>query len=184
MDSTKSDVKFTYEDYLLLPEEKRYELIDGDLYMIPAPRPRHQFISQRIGIPLVQFVEERNLGRVIFAPCDIYLSQQDVVQPDILFISSDRLPIIKEPYIQGAPDLVVEVISPSDPERDRDLKRKLYSRYGVREYWIVDPEAKTIEILTRYEGSLKTFQTFVAEESLKSPLLGDFQLSLPVVFKP
>lgn len=184
MNPVRPELKFTYEDYLLLPEDKRYELVDGDLCMVPAPRTYHQIVSGRIQNALYQFVTERNLGVVIDAPCDVYFSRYDVVQPDILFIASDRLGIIKERYIQGAPDLVVEILSPSDPGRDREVKRKLYALYGVREYWIVDPDAKSIEVLRRQEGALHTVQTFVAADSLRSPLLEGFHLSLPPVFKP
>jgi Uma2 family endonuclease len=184
MDSTKPELKFTYEDYLLLPEEKQYELIDGDLYMIPAPRPYHQIVSGEIEFALRQFVGERKLGKIIDAPCDVYFSRHDIVQPDILFISAERLGIIKENYIEGPPDLVIEIISPSNPRKDRELKRKVYSRYGVREYWVVDPDAKSIEVLTRQEGDLKIVQTFVAEDYLISPLLEGFRLSLPAIFKP
>ncbi|HEV8130765.1 MAG TPA: Uma2 family endonuclease [Acidobacteriota bacterium] len=184
MNPAKPEIKFTYEDCLLLPEGKQYELIDGDLYMIPAPRPYHQIVSGRIYSALLQFVDEHKLGMVIPAPCDVYFSQHDVVEPDILFITADRLGIIKENYIQGAPDLLVEVVSPSGQERDRTVKRKLYALYGVREYWIVDPDAKSIELLTRHEGDLRTARTFVGNESLTSPLLSGFQLSLAEVFKP
>lgn len=184
MTPTKPELKFTYDDYLLLPEDKRYELIDGDLYLVPAPRTFHQIVSLRIGAALNDFVDKNLLGQVIAAPCDVYLSQHDVVQPDILWISPDRLGIMKEAYVDGAPDLVVEILSPSDPKRDRELKRKLYARFGVREYWIVDPDAKSIDVLTRQEGDLKTVQVFVADDTLTSPLLQEFELSLTVIFKP
>src|SRR2546428_5152107 len=101
MTPTKPELKFTYEDYLLLPEEKQYELIDGDLYMIPAPRPYHQVVCGRILVALSNFVNEKALGQLIPAPCDVYFSRYDVVQPDILFIKSERLGIIKDTNIQG-----------------------------------------------------------------------------------
>lgn len=184
MSTTRPGLKFTYEDYLLLPEDKRYELIDGELHRVPAPRPYHQIVSMRIEHALYEFVEGGRLGRLIHAPCDVRFSRYDLVQPDIFFISAERLGIIKENYIQGPPDLVVEVLSPSDPDRDREVKRKLYALYGVREYWIVDPDAKTIEVLTREQGELITSCTFVADESLTSPLLKDFSLPLSPVFQP
>lgn len=183
MTPTKPELKFTYEDYLLLPEDKQYELIDGDLYFIPAPRPYHQIVAGQIGVALHLFVDERGLGKVIHAPCDVYFSRYDVVQPDILFITSERLGIIKETNIQGPPDLAIEIISPSNPRKDRELKRTLYARYGVREYWIVDPDARSMEVFTRQEGDLKLHQTFVADDWLTSPLLEGFRLSLPVAFK-
>jgi len=182
MTPTRPELKFTYEDYLLLPEDKQYELIDGDLFMVPAPSLYHQVVCRRISVALTQFVDDRHLGEVLWAPCDVYLSQFDVVQPDIFFIASERRGIMKEACVQGAPDLMVEIISPSDPKKDRDLKRKLYARFGVREYWIVDPVARSIDVLVREEGDLRGLQTFVAEETLHSSLLPDFQLHLGSVF--
>jgi Uma2 family endonuclease len=184
MKPSRSEIKFTYEDYLLLPGEKRYELIDGDLHMVPAPRTFHQLVSVEIMEALNRFVREQGLGRVFSAPCDVYFSRQDVVQPDILFIASNRLGVIKENYIQGAPDLVIEILSPSSEEMDRQLKRKLYALHGVREYWIVNPDAKSIEVLTRQEGDLRIVQTFVADEWLTSPLLEGFRMLLLEVFRP
>ncbi len=184
MNPVRPDIKFTYHDYLLLPEEKQYELINGELFMVPAPRPYHQVVSLRFKVALSQSVKEHHLGEVLDAPCDVYFSSNDVVQPDILFVSSERLGIIKENYIQGAPDLVIEILSPSSLEKDRELKRKLYSLHGVREYWIVDPDARSVDLLTRQEGELKLLQTYVVDDQLKSPLLQDFQLALKDVFLP
>lgn len=183
MSPSRPELKFTYHDYLLLPEDKQYELIDGNLCMVPAPTPYHQAMAGRIEFELRLFLKERRVGEVLGAPCDVYLSQYDVVQPDILYISSDRLGIIKDAYIGGAPDLVVEIVSSSSRERDREVKRKLYARYGVREYWVVDPEARSIGVLTRQEGSLKNFQTFMAPDLLRSPLLAGFQLQLSMIFE-
>ncbi|MGI8783042.1 MAG: Uma2 family endonuclease [Acidobacteriota bacterium] len=182
MTPTRPELKFTYEDYLLLPEDKRYELIDGDLCMVPAPSLYHQIVCRRIGVALTQFVDDRDLGEVLWAPCDVYLSQFDVVQPDMFFITSERRGIMKEAFVEGTPDLIVEIISPSDPKKDRDLKRKLYARFGAREYWIVDPAARSIDVLVREEDDLKVLQIFVVEETLKSMLLPDFRLPFGGVF--
>ena len=111
-------VKFTYEDYLNTPEDKRYELLDGELVMTPAPGERHQSVSALLGWKLVQFASENSLGWVYLAPFDVVLSDMDVVQPDLLFVSNERGHIITPANIQGAPDLVVEILSPSTAERD------------------------------------------------------------------
>jgi len=177
------DLRFTYRDYTLMPEGLSYELIDGDFYMVPAPRPFHQIIAGRILNALSRYVEEHDLGEVIPAPCDVKLSEYDVVQPDILFVAKRRLAIIEEQYIAGPPDLVVEVLSESDPSRDTEIKYKLYSRFGVREYWIVDPKG-SVQILSREEGQLRVSQTFHSGEVLTSQLLGDFRLILSGVFRP
>lgn len=184
MSDVSPELKFTYEDYLHMPEDRRYELIDGDLLMTPAPSPYHQIVCARIQEAIRHFVDERRLGVVLFAPCDVYFSRHDVVQPDILYIAADRIAMIKQNYIQGPPDLVVEILSPSDPTRDLEIKRKLYARYGVREYWIVDPDAKTIEVLYREGSDWKSAQTFASGDRLASPLLQDFRLDLSGVFKP
>lgn len=175
-------LKFTYEDCQLLPEDKQYELIDGELHMVPAPRPYHQIVAGRIEYALRGFARERHLGEVIDAPCDVYFTEHDVVQPDILFIAAVRMGIIKEKFVQGAPDLVVEILSPSTSEKDRRIKRRLYALHGVQEYWLVDPEARTVEVLVRQEGNLELRRTYTGQEELESPLLPGFRLSLPEIF--
>ncbi|MBI2889974.1 MAG: Uma2 family endonuclease [Nitrospirae bacterium] len=144
--SALAPVKFTYEDYCLLPEDKRYELIEGDLYMTPAPATRHQSISKYVLYAFVSQLERTGMAVVFNAPIDVYLSDENVVQPDVLAIAIERKGIVKEKYIRGAPDLVVEILSSEHPERDRTIKRKLYHKFGVKEYWIVDPEARSVEI--------------------------------------
>jgi len=183
MKGEQPDLRFTYTDYTHLPEGLSYELIDGDFYMVPAPRPFHQIVSSRIETALRRYVEEHDLGEVIPAPCDVKLSEHDVVQPDILFVAKKRLAMIEDHYIAGPPDLVVEVLSESDPSRDTEIKRKLYSRYGVREYWIVDLKG-SVQILIREEGQLAVNRTFHSGEVLSSQLLGDFSLTLSDVFRP
>jgi Uma2 family endonuclease len=183
MKAEKPDLRFTYTDYTHLPEGLSYELIDGDFFMVPAPRPFHQIVAARILNALSRYVEEHDLGEVIPAPCEVKLSEYDVVQPDILFVSKKRLASIKEQYVAGPPDLVVEVLSESDPSRDTQIKRKFYSRYGVREYWIADLKG-TVQILRQEQGQLRVSQTFHSGEVLISPLLGDFRLTLSDVFRP
>ena len=148
-------VKFTYEDYKHTPEDKRYELIDGDLIMVPAPRTAHQITSREIEFLLMTFVKENDLGDVFDAPYDVVLSDTDVVQPDILFVSNERSNIITEDNIRGAPDLVIEILSPSTAQRDRTLKRTLYALHGVREYWLADTDAKNVLVLTLEDGDYK-----------------------------
>jgi Uma2 family endonuclease len=140
-------LKFTYRDYLLLPEGDRRELIEGDFFITPVPNIRHQVISRNLGIRLWEHVDTNGLGQVFLAPTDVVLSPESVVQPDILFVSNERRGIITEANVSGAPDLVVEILSPSTAERDRELKLTLYARYGVREYWIVDPDDETVEAM-------------------------------------
>ncbi|HBI24855.1 MAG TPA: restriction endonuclease, partial [Nitrospiraceae bacterium] len=119
--------KYTYEDYLKTPDDVRYELIEGELLMTPSPVPRHQRISRKIEFILEEFVTNNDLGEIFYAPCDVHLDNENVVQPDILFISKERLNIIGEKNIQAAPDLAIEILSESSAYRDLVQKKKLYT---------------------------------------------------------
>ena len=175
--------KFTYEDYRTAPPDKRYELLAGDLLLTPAPDLKHQDIQSRLGIRLGRFIEERALGKLFFAPCDVVLSDTDVVQPDLLFVSHDHAHLlIGGDNVRGAPDLVVEILSPATADRDRGYKRALYAKHGVTEYWLVDPVAETVSILRPRGGALIVAHTFGRNETLRSPLLVGFELDLDDVF--
>lgn len=175
-------IKFTYQDYLQLPEDRRYEIVDGDLYMVPAPVPSHQRVSRNLEFHLHRFVTERDLGEVFDAPCDLLLSDTDVVQPDLFYISKERLSIIKEANIQGAPDLVIEILSPATEQRDRGIKQKLYARVGVAEYWIVDPVAKICEVLTLRAGVFELAGRYCGQDFLVSLLLPGLRIPLSQIF--
>lgn len=139
----------TYSDYAALPDDgRRYELLQGELSVTPAPGTRHQRAIIALGSRLYEHVRVRGLGEVLVAPTDCILSDVTVVQPDILYIATDRLSIISERAIEGAPTLVVEVLSPSSARLDRDRKLTLYAAHGVPYYWIVDPESRSIEAYT------------------------------------
>ena len=176
-------VKFTWEDYRTTPPDRRYELLDGDLLMTPAPNLKHQEAQCRLGRRLAQFIEERALGKFFFAPCDVVLSDTDVVQPDLLFVSRERAHLLRGgENVQGAPDLVIEILSPATAGRDRGYKRELYARHGVTEYWLVDPAAETIRIHRPRDGALAAAHTFGRGQTLRSPLLAGFELDLDAVF--
>ena len=178
-----NSIRLTYEDYCRMPSGQRYELVEGGLRVVPSPSVAHQEISKRLERALLEWIEDRNLGKVYNAPIDVVLSEHDVVQPDILYVSQERLGIIKEANIQGAPDLVVEILSHSLAEWDRATKRRLYARYGVREYWLVDPEAKTIEVTANNGRELVTLQVYSSGTTLTSPLLPDFALDVDKLFQ-
>jgi Uma2 family endonuclease len=177
-------IKFTYEDYKNVPESetKRYELLGGGLVMAPAPIPYHQNISKKLFYCLYKHARENDLGEVFYSPIDVVLSNEDVVQPDILFIEKDRFHIIGESAIHGAPDLLVEILSLSTAERDRTLKKTLYARSGVKEFWIVDPTAKTIEVLILRKQGYQLFKRFEVGQTLDSPLLEGLKISLDSIF--
>lgn len=169
--------RFTYEDYLLMPEDRRYELIEGDIYMVPSPTTRHQRIAGRIYRRLTDFAEDRNLGEVLTAPLDVKFSQYDVVQPDLLFVTKERSNILRD-RVEGAPDLLIEILSPDSRSRDLTLKRKLYFRHGVQEYWIVDPEGKAIEVLSPGQRDFRVAGIYRVGEILQSQLMPDLRIHL------
>jgi Uma2 family endonuclease len=180
--STSASLRFTYEDYLLLPEDRRYEIIDGDLFMTPAPGTPHQRLIGRLYRFLDDHVRTGRLGEVLIAPCDVVLSPTDVVQPDLLFVAADRASIVGEKFISAAPDLVVEVLSPSTEDRDRTVKTKLYARFGVRELWIADPETKKIEVLTNSGDGFRREAVFGVGTVLRSTLLPCLEIPISEVF--
>lgn len=183
MEAMRKDIKFTYQDYRTLPEDKRYELIEGEFYMTPSPMEPHQRFSWRIQFRLGRFIEDNDLGYIYAAPMDVYLSEINVVQPDLMFISRGRRGIIKTDNIKGAPDLVIEILSPGTATRDLHLKRTLYGKFGVMEYWIVDPEAKSVEILTQGRDGLETHRVFPQNTILEAPILPGFSMNLEEIFR-
>ena len=174
--------KLTYEDYASLPDDERYELIDGELMPMPSPKVIHQLLIFSIGSPLREFVIRLSLGKVIPSPIDVILSDFNIVQPDIIFVSNARSHIIDD-YIHGAPDLVVEILSPSTADYDRTVKRELYERYGVPEYWLVDPYAKTITILRLGADGYNVHAVYGEGDALSSPTLAGFSLNLSELFQ-
>jgi len=178
----RAKVRFTYNDYLLLPEDKRYEILDGDLYVVAAPNTRHQRVSRKLEVALIQHTEDKGLGEILDAPYDVIFSEENVVQPDILFVRKERAGIIGEMNLQGAPDLVIEILSAGTRSKDLDLKRKIYAGFGVQEYWIVDPELATVEVLVWSELGYITAGVCGKPDRLSSPLLPDLNVPLSEVF--
>jgi Uma2 family endonuclease len=179
----RAKVRFNYSDYLQLPEDKRYEILDGELYVVAAPNTRHQRISMRLQVALFQHVEERGLGIVLDAPYDVILSDENIVQPDILYVRKQRAGIIGELNAQGAPDVVVEILSPGTRSKDLGIKQKVYAGFGVQEYWVVDPDAETVEVLVWTEQGYETAGLRHKTDCLSSPLLPDLNLHLNRLFK-
>jgi Uma2 family endonuclease len=129
--------------------DRRYELMDGELSLVPAPTTLHQTVAQNLEYLLTKHVRATRCGRVLHAPLDVVLGvgeRRDVVQPDILYVDKARTRIITNDEVAGAPDLVIEILSPGTKRRDRGYKRTLYERSGVREYWIVDPESSVVDV--------------------------------------
>jgi len=181
---TNPQVRLSVRDYLNIPaeDENRYELIDGELYMAPAPSWEHQRTSGKLYSALDRFVYANGLGEVVMAPLDVYLSDEDVFQPDIVFISNERLDIIRSDGLHGAPDLVIEVLSPGTERRDRTLKSERYAMFGVREYWQADPVDKTIAVLRAQDGVFAQVGVFTEGMSLETGLLPGLQVDVSGVF--
>lgn len=176
--------KLTYEDLRKMPDDgKRYELIDGEVFMTPAPRPRHQRTVGRLYRALADFVEKQGLGEVLLAPTDVVLGERTAVQPDLLYITRDRASIATELDVQGAPDLVIEVLSPSNAAFDRETKLQVYARAGVRELWYLDPATRTAEILELGgDGRYVLASTLSGDSRITSTVLPGLSLPLADLF--
>ncbi len=174
--------RYTHADYAQLPEGAPYELIRGELVMSPSPSFQHQQISIRLASALFQFVEERGNGYAVAAPMDVRLSEEDTVQPDLIFIAADRHDIIGAQAIEGAPDLIVEIFSPSTTHRDVGVKKRLYEQHGVREYWTVDPDTQAVEIHVNTDDGFEQHARFVEAGTISSTVLEDFAVDLTDLF--
>ncbi|MGD0222780.1 MAG: Uma2 family endonuclease [Terriglobia bacterium] len=173
------DTRLNYDDYCLLPNNgRRYEIIDGELFVTPSPRRAHQRVVSQLSRVLGNSVEEMGCGEVYVAPFDVVFSLHDVVEPDILYVSKERASVLTDKNVQGAPDLVVEVLSETTAEIDRTTKLKLYARYGVQEYWLIDPEACTAEVYRRKGRGFSRVASLQATDMLTTPLLPGFSVPL------
>jgi Uma2 family endonuclease len=176
--------QWTYEDWERLPEDGwRYEVIDGVLHMTPPPSMAHQDTSNNLAFALTEHVKKNGLGRVYTAPTGVRLPEQRVpLQPDIFFISAERKSIIGSQYAEGAPDLVVEILSPSNWSYDRKEKFLLYQEAGVPEYWIVDPRMKTIEVFLLDDGEYVLTGEWGMGDVATSNVIAGFQVPVADVF--
>ena len=173
------DTRLTYDDFCLLPDDgKRREIIEGELFVTPSPLTPHQRASARLTIRLGHFVESHKLGEVFAAPFDVVFSDIDVVEPDLLYISNARAHVLTGKNVQGAPDLVVEILSESTARVDRSLKLKLYDKFGVQEYWIIDTDGPSAEIYRRGQAGLDLAARLSAADALTSPMFPGFSVPL------
>ena len=186
MASSARAIQWTYEDYLAFPEDgKRYEIIEGDCFMSPAPRTRHQRIAGKLFTRLSVYLQYSRVGEAFIAPTDVVLSDINVVEPDILVILAQQLSIITEKNIQGAPDLVIEILSETTRKTDEIVKKKLYERYGVLEYWIVDPDLALVKIYRLTDGRYGRAEERAEErgETVTTVLLPGLDISLTELFE-
>jgi len=179
-------LRWTSADLEFLPDDgKRYEIIDGELYVSRQPSWPHQRVCLRLGGALDVWSQETGLGEANAAPGVIFAEDDDVA-PDLVWVSAERLPLILglDAKLHGAPDLVIEVLSPgsANERRDREVKLKLYSRRGVREYWLIHWRLRQIEVYRRVDSTLELVATWLESDHLESPLLPGFSYPVRQLF--
>jgi Uma2 family endonuclease len=185
MQPARAPIRLTHEEYLQFPDDgRRHELIDGEHFVTPAPTRRHQRICLDLASALNAHVRTHRLGEVYSAPMDVILSEHDVLQPDILFVSNERREVLGK-WVHGAPDLAVEILSPSSRRLDEVTKRRVYERFGVRELWVIDPEIEVLRLYRQGEAGAFERPTELRREdrdTLQSTLLPGFSLPLGELF--
>ena len=176
--------QWTYDDFLRLPDDAmRYEIIDGVLYMSNAPEPGHQYAVVQITFAIEAAVRAGNLGVVYTAPIEVHLPAiAQPVQPDILFIAADRRHMVRDKFIEGAPDLIVEVTSPSTARADRKVKFDAYERAGVREYWIANPRTRFVEVYSLARGEYALRGEYGPDQQVASDVLPGLALLADAIF--
>ncbi len=160
----------------------QYELINGELVRKSSPAPKHQIISGNLFREMDKIVREKNLGIVLYAPVDVFFDDYNLVQPDVLFITTARRDIITNDSVVGAPDLAVEIISPSSVVRDRVDKLKMYERFGVKEYWLIDAQNASAEIYLNTPNGYEIFSAATLDGKVLSSVLSDFSIELKMLF--
>jgi Uma2 family endonuclease len=179
-------LKLTYDDFVLFPDDgKRHELIDGEHFVTPSPNIRHQQISINLTLMIGSWLETHPIGRLFYAPLDVVFSNFDVVEPDLLYVSNERSNVLTKPNVQGSPDLVIEIGSAGTRQRDETIKRRLYERSAVSEYWIIDAEIDVVRVYRRREGGFdKPIElSCEAGDVLRTDLLPGLDLPLARIFR-
>jgi Uma2 family endonuclease len=175
--------KLTFEQFRELPYDgKRYELVHGEVHATPSPATRHQFVLQNLFESLVPHIHKNRLGELCIAPLDVRLGEETVLQPDLIYICNARAEIIRENWVEGAPDLAVEVLSPSTAGHDRATKLPIFAESRVPEVWFIDPKAKTVEVLTLQGAKYLVDATYAGHHVLASSLFPGWQLPLDELF--
>jgi Uma2 family endonuclease len=180
-------LKLTYEDFVLFPDDgKRHEIVDGEHYVTPSPNTKHQRALGYLYLLIASSLEAHPVGQVFLAPFDVILSNFDIVEPDLLYFSNERAAQVLTPqHVRGAPELVVEIASPGTRGRDETIKRRLYERSGVSEYWIVDPDLEVVRIYRREQETFGRVVELSRERNdmLTTPLLSGLEMPLTRIFR-
>lgn len=175
--------KYTYEDYLNLPDDgNRYEIINGELIMTASPVTSHQKVSIFLSTEIQVYVTKENIGFVFYSPYDVIFDDKNIYQPDILFISKENKNIITEENIKGSPDLIVEILSPSTAYYDLFEKKEVYEKFGVKEYWIVDPQKHWIEIFALKQNKYVLYSRTEKKGKVKSSLFKKLDIDASKLF--
>jgi Uma2 family endonuclease len=186
-DVRPAGVKLTYDDFVLFPDDgMRHELIDGEHYVTPSPNRKHQKVSGNLHLLIAGWLEEHPIGQIYYAPFDVVFSRFDVVEPDLLYMSNERAAeVLTHANVQGAPEIVIEIGSPGTRNRDQTIKRHLYERTGVSEYWIVDPELDVVRVYRRGSDGFDRPLEWRTESGdvLTTPLLAGLVLPLTRIFR-
>lgn len=183
MTATITKKKTTYADYVKIDDNNRYEVFNGELRMVPAPSTDHQFVSRDLEFLVWNFVNKNGLGEVLDAPVDVVFDDEEVYQPDLVFIKRDRQGIIKRDAIHGVPDLIMEIVSPSSVFYDTVEKKEIYRKYGVNEYWLVFPDEKAIEVFALENGEYQEFCRFKKNGCVTSKILEGLKIYAKDIFK-
>ena len=180
-------VKLTYDDFVQFPDDgQRHELIDGEHYVTPSPNTKHQRISINLTVLIGSWLERNPIGQLFHAPFDVEFSNFDVVEPDLLYLSNARaIDVLTPLHVRGVPELVIEIGSPGTRNRDETVKRRLYERVGVSEYWVVDPEIDTVRVYRlESEGFARVVELSAeADDVIATPLLPGLEVPLSRVFR-
>jgi len=181
--SVETSVKWTYDRMVSnLPPDSRYEIIHNEIYAMPSPNTKHQRISRNLQFKLDSFVQQHKVGELFNAPFDVILDQDNTVQPDIIFVSTANAGIITDRAVEGVPDLLIEIISPSSFYRDSEIKKELYQKYGVKEYWIVDPANEIVEIFTLKDKKYELHLFDSAKGKISSLIVVGLEINLQEIF--
>jgi Uma2 family endonuclease len=175
--------KYTHADLLAMPDDgKRREIIEGELFVTPSPLISHQRVLVQLTRAFIKYLEVHPLGELLVAPLDVILSEHNVLEPDLLFVLKEHQGVLKD-WVRGAPDLVVEILSPATEARDRGPKMKAYARFAVGEYWIVDPAAQVIEIYRLAAEGFQLAKMCAKDDTVETTLLPGFLLPVGALFQ-
>ena len=182
--AVEKKTKYTIEDYLLLDEGAPFQLVNYDLVMSPSPNPLHQLVLFSLSEIIVLYnIQNKRQGQWLYAPMDVVFDDGNVLQPDVFFIAEDRKAAVIKDRIEGAPDLIIEILSPSNAYYDLRQKKEIYEKYGVKEYIIIDPIAQNADLYTLKDGVYVLQQRSQKNEQLNSILLLGFSIQLAQLFK-